>query len=243
MLILQPLWLMLESMGLKVRWYTKFWLLTLVSIMITVMACSLDNRYKSFGAACCLHLQGRRVTEATGSSETKICTSEATQCYEQEEIWLRSGTSDSNHGYISNHVTATHSTKSTSRCSLNCVLLVGLRSSVIQLLNLSKSSHDFDLLALWMKTNRAYNDALNWQWYDPRWSTVTHRGILHLWCNLKVHYHAHKIPPRIQATHSYPVLRSILILSYCLCHAFQMVSDFQFCHKYFSLLPSLISRC
>lgn len=63
----------------------KSGLLTLVSIMITVF---LEVMVGSSGATCCPHLQGRRVTEATGCSETKICTSEATQCYEQEDTNL-----------------------------------------------------------------------------------------------------------------------------------------------------------
>lgn len=70
----------------------KSGLVTLVSIMITVfwdvMACSLEDRNESFGAACCLHLQGRRVTEATGPLETMRCTSEASQCDEQDDTNL-----------------------------------------------------------------------------------------------------------------------------------------------------------
>jgi hypothetical protein len=136
------------------------------------MSCSLEDRYKSFGAACFLLLQveewqRQQVPVKQWYVLLKLHSFMNKKTPILFEIWLRSGTADSNHDYISNDVIATHSTKSTSHCSLNCALLVVLRSSVIQLLNLSKSSHDFDLLALWMKRNRTYSVALNWQWYEP----------------------------------------------------------------------------
>jgi hypothetical protein len=170
------------------RWYMKSGLLTLVSVTITVfwdvMTRSLEDRYESFRAACCLHLQGRRVKRQQVPQKQWYVPLKLHSVMNKKtpilfEIWLSSGTSDPDCGYTRSDVTATQSTKSTSHCSPNSALLVVLRSSVIQLLNLSKSSHDFDLLALWMKRNRTCNVAPNQQRFRRKWWLV--RGIISQW--------------------------------------------------------------